>query len=84
MEYFPLWHQLLRGRRPVRADHRLRTDEKHIRAPSAIWYKTNPQAVLVFNHNRVFLCGWFLSAQKNTVGARSAQVFSTHATPFET
>ncbi|HEY5292597.1 MAG TPA: hypothetical protein VIJ43_09820 [Burkholderiales bacterium] len=30
----------LRGRRPVRADRRLRTDEKHIRAQSAILDKT--------------------------------------------
>jgi len=28
--------QNLRGRKPVRADHRLRTDEKHIRAQSTI------------------------------------------------
>jgi len=30
----------LRGRRPVRADRRLRTDEKHIRAQSAIFDET--------------------------------------------
>jgi hypothetical protein len=30
----------LRGRRPVRADRRLRADEKHIRAQSAILDKT--------------------------------------------
>jgi len=31
-----LWRSNLRGRRPVRADRRLRTDEKRIRAQSAI------------------------------------------------
>jgi len=39
--YFELWRFNLRGRRPVRADHRLRTDEKHIRAQSAILYKNH-------------------------------------------
>jgi hypothetical protein len=38
----------LRGRRPVRADHRLCADEKHIRAQSAILDKSkhNPQLIL--------------------------------------
>jgi hypothetical protein len=37
----------LRGREAVRADRRLRTDEKHIRAQSAILYKTpTPRLVL--------------------------------------
>ena len=31
---------MLRGRKTVRADCRLRTDEKHIRVRSAILYKT--------------------------------------------
>jgi hypothetical protein len=31
---------MLRGREAVRADRRLRTDEKHIRTQSAILYKT--------------------------------------------
>jgi hypothetical protein len=31
-----LWRSNLRGRRPVRADRRLRADEKRIRAQSAI------------------------------------------------
>jgi len=38
--YFELRRQNLRGRRPVRADRRLGTDEKHIRAQSAILDKT--------------------------------------------
>jgi hypothetical protein len=41
--YFELLRSNLRGRRPVRADRRLRTDEKHIRAQSAILYKCNPK-----------------------------------------
>ena len=32
--------QNLRGRRPVRADHRLRTDEKRVRTQSAILYSS--------------------------------------------
>ena len=35
--------QNLRGRRPVRADHRLRTDEKRVRTQSAILYKGKPK-----------------------------------------
>jgi len=37
----------LRGRRPVRADRRLRTDEKHIRAQSVILDKSNPGPCLL-------------------------------------
>jgi len=32
---------MLRGRETVRADRRLRADEKHIRTQSAILYKNN-------------------------------------------
>jgi len=45
----------LRGRKTVRADHRLRTDEKHIRAQSAILY--NPIALRLMLTRTVFLCG---------------------------
>ncbi|OGA35645.1 MAG: hypothetical protein A3F75_00265 [Betaproteobacteria bacterium RIFCSPLOWO2_12_FULL_64_23] len=38
--YLDLLHSSLRGRRPVRADRRLRADEKRIRTQSAILYKT--------------------------------------------
>ena len=44
----------LRGRKSVRADRRLRTDEKAIRAQTAIVYKKQRQAADGFNHNRVF------------------------------
>jgi len=39
-QYFELHRPNLRGRRPVRADRRLRTDEKHILAQSTILHKT--------------------------------------------
>ena len=45
--YFELQFQGLRGRRPVHADRRLRTDEKHIRAQSAILDKSNPKPQLL-------------------------------------
>jgi len=67
--------RLLRGREAVRADRRLRADEKHIRTQSAILYKNNPQAVVAFNRNRVFGTDMLFIRTKNTVGARSAQVF---------
>ncbi len=38
---FELQRQNWRGRRPVRADRRLRTDEKRVRAQSAILFKSN-------------------------------------------
>jgi hypothetical protein len=43
----PLFHSCkLRGREAVRADRRLRTDEKHIRTQSAISDKSNPKPSL--------------------------------------
>jgi hypothetical protein len=74
-EYIDLRLSILRGRRPVRADRRLRADEKHIRAQSTILYKGNPQAVVAFIHNRVFCTDALFIRTENTVGARSAQVF---------
>jgi len=38
---------MLRGRKAVRADRRLRTDEKHIRAQSAILDKTSTLYLLL-------------------------------------
>jgi len=70
--YFELRRQNLRGRRPVRADRRLRTDENHIRAQSAILGKIPAQS-LVFIQNRVFDTDALFIRIKNTVGARSAQ-----------
>jgi hypothetical protein len=65
----------LRGRRPVRADRRLRADEKRIRAQSTILYKNPPQTAFAFIPNRVFCTDALYIRTKNRVGARSAQVF---------
>ncbi|MBE0621870.1 MAG: hypothetical protein IH605_14855 [Burkholderiales bacterium] len=40
---FELQRQDLRGRRPVRADHRLHADEKRIRAQAAILDRSKPE-----------------------------------------
>jgi len=72
---------MLRGREAVRADRRLRTDEKHIRTQSAIL--DNPPAVLVLIHNRVFCTDALFIRAKDTVGARSAQFRSWRATELE-
>src|SRR5450759_409151 len=68
---------MLRGRKTVRADRRLRTDEKHIRAQSAILYENHPKPPW-FLLITVFLVRMFFIRTKNTVGARSAQVFPIH------
>jgi len=68
----------LRGRKTVRADRRLGADEKHIRAQSAILGKTPTlRSVLTIT---VFLVRMVFIRTKNTVGARSAQNRSWHAT----
>jgi len=41
--------RFLRGRKTVRADRRLRTDEKHIRAQSTILYKSYPKSPLLLS-----------------------------------
>jgi len=61
----------LRGREAVRADRRLRTDKKHIRAQSAISYKT-PALSLILSRT-VFSGRMAFIRPENTVGARSAQ-----------
>jgi hypothetical protein len=65
---------MLRGRKTVRADRRLRADEKHIRTQSAILDKT-PTPCLVLTIT-VFSGRMFFFRPENTVGARSAQVRS--------
>ena len=67
-----LHRQSLRGRRPVRADHRLRTDEKRVRAQSAILIKT-PKASLGLSITVFFRTDGFFIRTENTVGAQSAQ-----------
>jgi len=61
----------LRRRKAARADRRLRTDEKHIRAQSTISDKSNPKPLLAFS-GTVFLGRMVSIRPKNTVGARSA------------
>jgi hypothetical protein len=63
----------LRGRRPVRADRRLRADEKHIRAQSAIMYENNPKplsflSITLFSER---MC--LSSVQKTGLARASAQ-----------
>jgi hypothetical protein len=62
----------LRGRKAVRADRRLRTDDEPIRTQSAILYKDNPKLLLLLSIT-VFLVRMVFIRTKNTVGARSAQ-----------
>jgi hypothetical protein len=47
-QHIELQRSSLRGRRPVRADRRLCTDEKRIRAQSAILYE-NPDPIEVLS-----------------------------------
>ena len=54
---------MLRGREAVRADRRLRTDEKAIRAQSAILNKNNPKPFLPLTTTG-FWYGCFLSVPK--------------------
>ena len=66
--------QNLRGRRPVRADHRLRTDEKRVRTQSAILIKT-PIAFLGLSITVFLVRMRFLSAPKTRLarGARNGR-----------
>jgi len=72
---------MLRGREAVRADRRLRTDEKAIRAQSTISYK-NPTLSLLLTET-VFSARMPFIRAENTVGARSAQVLWCHATALK-
>jgi hypothetical protein len=70
--YVELWRLILRGRRPVRADHRLRADEKHIRTQSAIL--DNPPALPLFLSITMFLVRMrFSSVPKTWLARESAQ-----------
>ncbi|TAK65549.1 MAG: hypothetical protein EPO19_17295 [Betaproteobacteria bacterium] len=62
----------------------MRTDEKHIRARSAILYKGNPKTAL-FLSITVF-SGWmrFLSVQKTRLARRARNGRCWHALEFET
>jgi len=63
--------QILRGRRPVRADRRLRADEKHIRTQSAILIKA-PRASLGLSIT-VFSVRMGFSSVRKTRLARGAR-----------
>jgi hypothetical protein len=72
---------MLRGRKTVRADRRLRTDEKAIRAQSTISNENRmPSFLLTIT---AFSVRMFLIRTENAVRARSAQVRSWHATTFK-
>ncbi|MBE0626301.1 MAG: hypothetical protein IH606_15945 [Burkholderiales bacterium] len=64
----------LRGRKTVRADRRLRTDDEPIRARSAILDNSNPKPGFI--NNRIFHTDVLLIRMENTFGARSAQALS--------
>jgi hypothetical protein len=63
---------LLRGRRPIRADPRSRTDEKHIRAHSRILEKSQPKPHLLLTITAFSARMRFLSVQKTRL-ARAAR-----------
>jgi hypothetical protein len=64
---------ILRGRKTVRADHRLGTDEKHIRAQSTILYKSNPKLSLFLFITVFSVRMRFSSARKTRLARASAQ-----------
>jgi len=70
--YVELQRSSLRGRRPVRADHRLRADEKHTRTQSAIFYKNNAKTLLLLSIT-VFLVRMRFSSVPKTRLARAAR-----------
>ena len=70
--YFELRRSHLRGRRPVRADQRLRTDENHVRAQSLILGKGKPEPSLLLSIT-VFSARIAFIRAESTVGAQSAQ-----------
>jgi hypothetical protein len=65
----------LRGRRPVRADPRLRTDEKHIRAQSTISEKSQPKPHLPLSITAFSVRMRFLSVQKTRLARAARKLF---------
>jgi len=74
-KYLELWRSNLRGRRPVRADHRLRVDEKHIRAQAAILDKNHPKPPLFLFITVFSVRMRFLSVQKTRLARAARKVF---------
>jgi len=66
---------ILRGRKTVRADRRLRADEKHIRTQSAILDKT-PALPLLLSITVFSVRMCFSSAQKTRLARAARKVFS--------
>jgi len=64
----------LRGRRTVRADHRLRADEKHIRTQSVILDKSNPKPPLPLSITMFLVRMRFSSVPKTWLARASAQL----------
>jgi hypothetical protein len=64
---------MLRGREAVRADRRLGTDEKHIRAQSTILDKSHPKPLLLLFITVFFVRIRFSSARKTRLARASAQ-----------
>jgi hypothetical protein len=54
----------LRGRETARADRRLCTDEKRIRAQSTILHRTNPGALLLLSVTVILVRMRFISVPK--------------------
>jgi len=75
---------ILRGRKTVRADRRLRTDEEAVRAQSTIFYKSNPKLPLFLCITMFSVRMRFSSAQKTRLARASAQVRSWLAPAIET
>jgi len=73
----------LRGRKAVRADRQLRTDEEAIRTQLTILCKSHPKPHSLLSIT-VFFGRMSFIRTKNTVGARSAQVLSWRAPLPET
>jgi len=65
---------MLRGRKTVRADRRLRTDDEPIRTQSTIVYKNNPKPQLLFSIT-VFSIRMRFSSVWKTRLARAARRF---------
>jgi len=78
--YVDLLPKSWRGRRPGRADRRLRTDDDPVRTQSAISNNPNPKKTgFAFIHNRVSRYGYaFHPYRENAVGAQSAQCPHAH------
>jgi hypothetical protein len=82
--YIELRRSSLRGRRPVRADRRLRADEKRIRTQSAILYKSNPKPLLLLSITVFLVRMCFLSVPKTRLARAARNGRSWHASEIET